>query len=182
MKKLFYLFMVGAALSFAKPYNIDKSHSSVDFEIKHLSLTKVKGSFANFEGKIDIDPKTKIINSFAGNLDIASIDTKDQKRDNHLKASDFFDVAKFPKAEFKMTKFENGKIYGSLTFRGITKQVVWDAQINGPAINPMNKQEFIALEIEGKVNRKDFEIGLGFANVVLSDEVKFSIQLEVYAQ
>lgn len=182
MKKVFYFLMLGFGLTFAKPYMIDKAHSNVDFEIKHLSLTKVKGIFQNFEGKIDIDPQTKMINVFEGKIDINSIDTKDAKRDDHLRAPDFFDAKKFPQATFKMTKYEDGKIYGDLTFKGITKPVIWDVEVSGPGVNPMNKKEFMALDVQGKINRKDFEIGSSFGNVILSDEVKFSIQLEVYAQ
>ena len=170
------------SLGFAKPYSIDPAHSSVGFEVKHLGFSKVNGVFDQFSGKIDIDPKTKKINVLEGNIKIASIDTKNQKREDHLKADDFFNATKFPEGKFVMTKQDGNKIYGNLTLKGITKPVIWNIEVNGPGTNPMTKKEFMALEINGSVSRKDFKIGTGMGDVVLGDIVNVKIQLEVYAQ
>lgn len=185
MKKLMFSALALTTLfglAQAKPYTIDMAHSSVSFDVKHLSLSKVKGSFSHFDGKVDIDPKSKKINSLEGSVQINSVDTKNQKREDHLNAPDFFDSKKFPDGKFVMTKHEGNKIYGNLTLRGVTKPVVWDVEVNGPGTNPMTKQEFMAIEITGKVNRKDFDIGKSFGDMVLSDLVNINIQLEVYAK
>ncbi|PAF53070.1 hypothetical protein BKH42_08010 [Helicobacter sp. 13S00482-2] len=162
----------------AKPFSIDKSHSSVGFEVKHMLLSKVNGEFDNFEGTIDIDPKSKKINKLEGQISISSINTKNKKRDGHLNANDFFDSMKFQKATFKMTKQEGDKIYGNLTIKNITKPVVWELEISGPVMNPNTKKQLMALEIEGKINRKDFKVGESTGNSVVSDEVKVKIQIE----
>lgn len=81
-----------------------------------------------------------------------------------------------------MTKYEDGKIHGDLTLHGVTKPVVLETKIQAPLQNPMNKKEFMVLQAEGKINRKDFGIGKTFNNVVVGDEVKIEIKLEAYAQ
>ncbi|MDO7252666.1 YceI family protein [Helicobacter cappadocius] len=162
----------------AKPFIIDKSHSSVGFQVEHMLISKVNGEFDNFEGTLDIDPKTKKINKLEGQISISSIDTKNKKRDAHLNANDFFDSGKFQKATFKMTKQEGDKIYGDLTIKNITKPVIWELEINGPVTNPNTKKQLMALDIEGKINRKDFQVGESTPNSLVSDEVKVKIQIE----
>ncbi|PAF52179.1 YceI family protein [Helicobacter sp. 13S00477-4] len=181
MKKFLSIALISAlSLSpmIAKNFTIDKSHSSVNFEVKHMLISKVNGVFNNFDGILDIDPSTKKINKLQGEISISSVDTKNSKRDTHLKANDFFDLQKFPKGTFKMTKQEGDKLYGDLTIRGITKPVVWEVKVSGPVTNPMTKKQLMALDIEGKINRKDFQVGVDTPNTIVSDEVKVNIQIE----
>ncbi len=179
MKRLFFALACTSAFALAKPYQIDFTHSSVNFEVRHLEISKVQGTFDTFEGKIDIDPMTKQIKKFEGEIEIKSVNTKNKKRDTHLRSDEFFDAKKFQKGSFVMKKFQDNKLYGDLTLHGITKPVVFDAAVYGPSITPSNKKEFMALEITGEISRKDFDIGMGFANVIVSDQVKVSILLEV---
>lgn len=81
-----------------------------------------------------------------------------------------------------MTKYEDGKIHGDLTLHGVTKPVVLEGKIQAPLQNPMNKKEFMVLQAEGKINRKDFGIGKTFSDAVVGDEVKIELKLEAYAQ
>ncbi|PAF49125.1 hypothetical protein BKH41_03290 [Helicobacter sp. 12S02232-10] len=162
----------------AKNFTIDPAHSSVGFEVEHMLISKVNGEFNTFNGVLDIDPSTKKINKFEGEINIGSVDTKNSKRDAHLKTSDFFDASKFQKATFKMTQQKGDKIYGDLTIRGIKKPVVWEVDIKGPGTNPMTKKQLMALEISGKINRKDFQVGTETPNAIVSDEVKVKIQIE----
>lgn len=162
----------------AKVFNIDKAHSSVGFEVKHLLISKVNGEFNNFSGTLDINPSTKKINKLEGNIVINSIDTKNKKRDDHLNTVDFFNSAKFQTGTFVMTKQDGDKIYGNLTLNGVTKPVIWEVEMNGPVNHPMTKKQLMALDIEGKINRKDFNIGTSFASNTVSDEIKVSIQIE----
>lgn len=181
MKKFLSLAAI-AALCFtpivAKPFNIDKSHSSVGFQVEHMLISKVNGDFDSFEGMVDIDPKSKKINKLEGQINISSVDTKNKKRDAHLNANDFFDSSKFQKATFKMTKQDGDKLYGNLTIKNITKPVVWEVEVNGPVMNPNTKKQLMALDIEGKINRKDFKVGESTPNSLVSDEVKVKIQIE----
>ncbi|PAF47112.1 hypothetical protein BKH46_05220 [Helicobacter sp. 12S02634-8] len=162
----------------AKNFTIDTAHSSVGFEVEHMLLSKVSGEFNTFSGTLDIDPKTKKINKLEGEISISSVDTKNSKRDAHLKADDFFDMAKFQKATFKMTKQEGDKLYGNLTIRGVSKPVVWEVDVKGPVTNPMTKKEMMALEISGEINRKDFQVGTSTPNAIVSDKVEVKIQIE----
>ncbi|OOC20214.1 hypothetical protein BZK27_08135, partial [Helicobacter pylori] len=82
-----------------------------------------RGVFDRFDGKIDADPNTKALNGFEGKIDIKSINTRNKKRDEHLRTAEFFDAMKYPKRSFKMTKNEDGKIQGGLTLPGVTKPV-----------------------------------------------------------
>ncbi|PAF42623.1 YceI family protein [Helicobacter sp. 11S03491-1] len=172
--------IIGLSLTpmMAKNFNIDMAHSSVGFEVEHMLISKVNGEFNTFSGVLDIDPATKKINKLEGKINVASIDTKSKKRDAHLNADDFFDSQKFQNATFKMTKQEGDKIYGDLTLKGITKPVIWEVEVNGPVNNPMTKKQLMALDIEGKINRNDFKIGVGTPNAIVSDEVKVKIQIE----
>ncbi len=182
MKKALISTLFGVSLVFAKPYTIDKANSSVWFEVKHFKFNEARGVFDSFDGKIDADPNTKALNAFEGKIDIKSINTRNKKRDDHLKTAEFFDALKYPKGSFKMTKYEDGKIHGDLTLHGVTKPVVLEAKIQAPLQNPMNKKEFMVLQAEGKINRKDFGIGKTFNDAVVGDEVKIEIKLEAYAQ
>ncbi|GAA7968327.1 YceI family protein [Helicobacter pylori] len=152
------------------------------FEVKHFKFNETRGVFDSFDGKIDADPNTKALNVFEGKIDIKSINTRNKKRDDHLKTAEFFDALKYPKGSFKMIKYEDGKIHGDLTLHGVTKPVVLEAKIQAPLQNPMNKKEFMVLQAEGKINRKDFGIGKTFNDAVVGDEVKIEIKLEAYAQ
>ena len=104
LKPLIASAILSAAL-FGADFELDKSHSAVGFSVKHLMVSNVKGKFNNFDGNFSFDPKSKKISSLAGSAEAASIDTDNQKRDDHLKSPDFFEASKFPKLTFEMTKF-----------------------------------------------------------------------------
>ncbi len=181
MKKTLLLSsIVALSLSpmFAKPFNIDKSHSAVNFQVTHMMISDVDGAFNNFSGKIDFDIESKTLKSLEGEVAINSIDTKSDGRDKHLNANDFFDSAKFPKATLVMKSLQGDKLTADLTIRGITKPVTFNASIKGPVENPMSKKQTIAIKLEGKINRKDFGVGASTGNAMVSDEVAIKIQIE----
>lgn len=160
----------------AVPYDVDVSHSSVGFGVKHMSVSNVKGSFDKFSGTLDVEGKS--VKALEGEVEIASINTKTQARDKHLNAPDFFDSAKFPKATLKLVKHSGKKLEADVTIRGITKRVVFNATLNGPVKNPHSGKEIIALSLEGKLNRKDFGIGTDTSNAMVSDNIDVIIELE----
>lgn len=172
--------------AFAADYELDKSHSSVGFSIKHLMISNVKGKFKNFDGSFSVDDKSGKLTKLEGTAEVASIDTDIQKRDEHLKSPDFFDAVKYPKMNFVMSKFTptktgKGKIAGNLTIRGTTKPVVFDAEVS-KAVEDMSGNKKLAVSMSAKINRKDFGLNWNKAmeagGFVVGDEVSISIELE----
>ena len=170
----------------AKEYKMDPTHSSVVFKVKHMVISTVTGTFNDVKATLNWDEKNPSKSSFTAEIDVNSIDTKEAKRDGHLKADDFFDVAKYSKITFvseKITKKGNGFIAeGKLTIKGTTKTVKIPFERKGPIVNPFNKKKTIGFEGEFKLNRKDY--GLNFnamletGGLVVGDEVKIEISVE----
>lgn len=148
MRKLLFSAVVAATLLNAGIYEVDPS-SQVGFEIKHLKLTKVEGSFKQFSGTVDYE--NGALNALDGSVEISSVDTGIQKRDDHLKANDIFDQAKFPQMSFKMTSFANGKMNGDLSIKGVSKPVVFDASIQ-------ENGKDLTIIATGTIKRSDFGV------------------------
>src|SRR6476620_9577678 len=108
-------------------WDFDLSHSSVNFHVRHLMVSKVHGRFALWSGKLELDEQDLTKSQFEVEIDAASVDTKEPKRDEHLRSADFFDAATYPKLTFKSTKIERDgsdyKVTGDLTIHGTTKSV-----------------------------------------------------------
>lgn len=187
-RSLFGIFtvVVFGVSSFAADYELDKSHSSVGFSIKHLMISNVKGKFKNFDGNFSVDDKSGRLTKLEGAVEVASIDTDIQKRDDHLRSGDFFDAAKHPKMTFVMSKFTptksgKGKISGNLTIRGTTKPVIFEAEVS-KAVEDMYGNKKIGVAMSAKINRKDFGLNWNKAmeagGFVVGDEVSISVELE----
>jgi polyisoprenoid-binding protein YceI len=183
LKKIIISTALAAAL-FAGDYTLDMTHSGVGFSIKHLMVSNVKGKFKVYDGNFSFDEKAGKITKLEGVVDVASIDTEIQKRDDHLRSADFFDATKFPKMDFVMTKFTAGKkpkVEAKLTIKGVTKTVVFDADIGGAAVDPWGTKK-AGFSLTGVINRKDFGLNwsksLETGGFVVGDEVKLSIDLE----
>ena len=174
------------ALSFcfvnATPYAVDKAHSSVGFSVSHMVISEVNGAFNEFDGSIDFDANKKALTALKGEIATKSVDTNNKGRDEHLRKPDFFDVKKFPKATLEMKSVKGKKLTADVTIRGITKPVVFDYEAKGPVENEHSKKQMIAIKLEGKLNRKDFEIGTDTSNASVGEEVKVRIQIEAQAQ
>ncbi|MDD5212747.1 MAG: YceI family protein, partial [Sulfuricurvum sp.] len=112
------MLLSGSAL-FAVPYSVDVTHSSVDFKVKHMMISTVSGNFSSFSGSYDLE-KGKL-KSLSGTVKTTTINTGIQKRDDHLRSADFFDVATYPEMTFEMTSQKGKKVTGNLTMHGITK-------------------------------------------------------------
>lgn len=164
-------------------YALDPMHSSVGFEIPHLVVSTVEGKFKVFEGVVDVQgdfAKSKL----AASVEIASIDTGTEKRDDHLRSADFFDAKKYSKMTFVSTaikgKPESFKLEGDLTIRDQKKRVVFDAKYLG-AVKDGYGNEKIAFRATTKINRKDF--GLTWNSVVeagpvVGDEVTIELKIQ----
>lgn len=174
----------------AATYQIDPSHSHVEFAIKHLVVTTVKGRFNTFTGEIRFDPVNPAKGSVQVTIDADSVDTKDTKRDEHLRSNDFFGVGDNPKLTFVSTRVEprgDNRYYvtGDLTIAGITREVILDAEYNGGETSPWG-QSVIAFSATTQINRKDFNINWNAAlesgGVVVGENVKIALEVEAVRQ
>ncbi len=176
------------ALAFgqAAPWTIDGSHSRVGFSVKHLVISDVKGEFAKLSGTAQIDDADLSKSSVEVTVEAGSVDTRDAKRDGHLKSPDFFDVAKYPNITFKSTKVVAGKdgalqVTGDLTMHGVTKAVTLDGEISKPITDPWGLTRR-GVSLTGKIDRKAWGISWGKitdVGAVAGDEVKLDIQAEI---
>jgi polyisoprenoid-binding protein YceI len=182
---IFVLAALAAGAWAAEKYTVDVTHSSVEFSVKHMMITNVKGSFDKFDATIMYDPENIENSSVEVSIDVSSIDTKDEKRDEHLRSEDFLDAANHPAITFKSNKIEKkGDQYvavGDLTIRGVTKQVELPFELNGPITNPWG-QQVMGVEIDFELNRKDYNVNwnktLDSGGLVVSDDVKVEINME----
>lgn len=168
-------------------WTIDPSHTIVEFGIRHLMITTVKGRFGGVEGTIKGNPDDWADAEVEVKIDAASVDTRNEDRDNHLRSADFFEVEKYPHLTYKSTKVtktgENSyTIEGELTIRDVTKPVTLEAEYLGKAVDPWGNEK-IGFSAKAKVNRKDFGLTwnapLEAGGFLVGDEV--TIELEVQA-
>ena len=162
-------------------YNIDKAHSEVTFQVRHL-LTKVRGRFSDFDGTIEYDDEHPENSQVNVTVQAASIDTNERDRDNHLRSADFFDAARYPTLAFRSrTIVRKGTrrfaLTGDLTIHGVTKEVVLDVEgPSAPIKDPWGNQR-IGASAATKINRKDF--GVNGAPGVVGDEITITIDTEL---
>jgi polyisoprenoid-binding protein YceI len=169
-------------------YKIDKSHSEVLFQVRHL-VTKVRGRFDDFEGTIAFDEGNPGASSVAVTIQATSIDTNEKDRDTHLRSGDFFDVERFPTLTFTSTSVSGGgesySVTGDLTIHGVTKQVTLPASFLGHAKDPWGNAR-VGFEAEITLNRKDFGLNWNAAleagGFLVGDEIKVTLSAQAIAQ
>lgn len=187
MKKVFFLLAVAAAplLTMAQTkWTLDKSHSSVKFEITHLVISDVEGSFKMFDGSLESADATGADFSNAKTnftVDVKSVNTEDEKRDAHLQSDDFFSTEKFPKMSFVSTSFKKvkGNMYtleGNLTIRDVTKKVKFAVVHGGTVKDPWGNTK-AGFKATTKINRRDFGINYG-TKAVVGDDVSITVNTE----
>lgn len=168
-------------------YTIDPTHSRVGFVARHAMVTKVRGSFNEFEGSGYFDAAIPANSNLSLTIKAASIDTRNADRDAHLKGNDFFDMDTYPEIRFVSTAVdqvdaENYKVTGDLTIKGVTRPVTVDFELSGPVQDPWGNQR-IGLEGTTVVNRKEwgvnFNVALEAGGVLVSDKV--TLEFEVSA-
>ena len=156
-------------------WSLDKAHAKLSFTITHLMVSDVEGQFKNFEATITgakEDFTDAVVDMKA---DVNSINTDNDKRDEHLKSEDFFDVKKFPELTFKSTSFKkvdatNYKVVGNLTLHGVTKSIELNA-VARLGTNPMSKKPVAGFKLTVTLKRTDFKIGEKMPSAMLSDDV-----------
>ncbi len=180
MKKII-LFSTTALLLFAfravdsTTWTVDKGHSRLGFSITHLGVNEIQGDFKKFECAITTSKEDFSDALVEASAEISSINSGNEKRDEHLKSADFFDAAKFMTLTFKSKSVKvmgdnKLKISGDLTLHGVTKPVDLDASYR-KGMNPMSKKDIVGFHISGTVKRSDFGVGATFPAPMLSDEV-----------
>lgn len=181
-----FTFIVFTAVGNSADWNLDAVHSSVGFSVRHLVVSKVKGNFDKFSGNASFDDKNLADGTVEFTVEVASVDTDNEKRDEHLKSADFFDAEKFPSMSFKSTKISkvDGNKFmleGNLTIKDVTKPVVFECEFNGVILDPWGNTK-AGFSAETTINRQDFNItwskAIETGGLVVSDEVAIEIDTE----
>jgi len=185
MKKisLSIVLMLFAVTAFSQTWVSDVAHSRLGFTISHLMISHVTGNFKQFEVKASTSKADYSDLKVDLTAQIASINTDQEQRDNHLKGDDFFDAQKYPTLTFKSTGLKNVKgnqykLTGNLTMHGVTKTVMLDVVFEGKVTNPMNKKDIAVFTIKGVLKRLDFGIGSKYAAAVVGDDVTLDASVE----
>lgn len=169
---------------------LDPTHSEIGFKVKHMMFTNVSGRFAQFTGEAETEGDSFDNAKFSFSGDIDSVSTGNADRDGHLRSADFFDAENHPKITFESTSFTKKNegeytLTGTLTVRGVSKEVNLDAEFGGIANDPWGNTK-AGLSITGKLNRKDWGLtwnsALEAGGVLVGDEVKLAIELQFVKQ
>jgi polyisoprenoid-binding protein YceI len=164
----------------------DPAHSEVDFTITHLAISNVHGRFGKVAATLVYDQADVTKSTVKATIDISTVDTSEEARNNHLKTPDFFDVAQFPTATFTSTsvaKSGSGLVVnGDLTLHGVTKPVVLNVEGPTGPVQGMDKKQHAGFSATTTISRTAFGIGAKFPGAMVGDEVKLSIDLDVAKQ
>lgn len=166
-------------------YAVDRAHTTVEFVVRHLMITKVRGRFTAVDGQIEVAPGSDVPSAISATIDAASIDTREEQRDAHLRSADFFEVEKYPHLTFQSDRIEgtadNFTIDGRLTIHGITREVRLSGTFEGRATDPWGGQR-VGYAAHGTINRKDFGLTwntmLEAGGVAVGDEVRIELNVE----
>ena len=171
----------------ASVWTIDADHSEVGFAVKHLMVATVKGTFRRFSGQVTLDESDISKSVIEADIDVTSIDTRQDQRDAHLRSADFFDAPNFPAMTFRSTKVEQLRhgylrVVGDLTIRGTTREVVLDVEETGRGGDPWGNQR-IGYNARTSIKRDDFGLtwnqALETGGVVVSSEVRITLDVEL---
>jgi polyisoprenoid-binding protein YceI len=167
-------------------WNIDPAHTQAEFSVKHLMIATVRGHFGNVTGTVTVqndDPTTGNVNV---SIEAKSLDTRDEKRDAHLRSPDFFDVEKYPTINFRSTRVDRAgdgfRLTGDLTIAGVTKPVTLEVQDEGRARDPWGNEK-AAFSATTKIKRSEFgltwNVALEAGGVLVGDDIKITIEAQL---
>ncbi len=171
-----------SAFAQSSTWTIDTNHTQVNFQVRHMGVSTVRGSLSGVTGTVVWDPSDPTKSSVQATIPASTVSTNNTQRDTHLKSPDFFDVAKNPTLTFKSTKVTGTagdlKIVGDLTLAGVTKSVTLN--VDGPTapIQGQGGKTVTGFSATGTLKRSDFNFGSKFPSAVLGDDVKFTIDVE----
>lgn len=173
-------------MKFTTQWSIDPDHSSIEFKIRHLFISHISGAFKIFNGKMTTQTDNFETAEINISIDVYSFDTNNIERDEHIKSKDFLDADQFPEINFiskKLEKVEGDhyKLTGNLTIKGVSREVVLDAEFGGQAKDGFGKMK-AGFEISGKIDRNDFGILTNdkteTGNLIIGDEIKIHVNIE----
>ena len=165
---------------------VDPAHSGVEFTIRHLGISKVRGRFNNFDASLTVGESVSDTRVDA-EIDLSSVDTNNEDRDNHLRTTDFFDVATHPTMTFASTGIRDDGdgeyvLGGDLTINGVSQPVELDVEFNGVETYPMDQKRHAGFSATGTISRGafgvDFDVPLGVDKVAIGDKVKIELELQ----
>ena len=168
-------------------WQIDNSHTSIEFGVKHMMVSTVRGRFTRFGGEITEDPQNLLNSKVEGWIETGSVDTHDANRDAHLRSGDFFDAENFPRMTFVGKRIERAggdqyKLIGDLTVRDVTREFTFDVTNEGKGKNPWGG-EIWGLTANATLNRKDFglnwNVALEAGGLLVGDQVKIRVEMEL---
>ncbi|MBD8036361.1 polyisoprenoid-binding protein [Solibacillus sp. A46] len=168
-------------------WSVDQSHSTIGFEVKHMMVSKVKGHFNSYTADVEAADLTDLTTaSIQFGINVASISTNNEDRDNHLKSPDFFSTDEYPEILFNSTNISKAgddyKVTGDLTIKGITNTVTFDVEFGGKGVNPWGVEVY-GFEAETKINREDFGLtwnaALETGGVLVGKDIKIKVELEL---
>jgi len=170
----------------ATEWDLDTSHSSVAFEVRHMAISKVKGSFGDFSATVTGDPGKPETFSVEATVQMTSVDTSNEKRDDHLRSADFFEVEKFPTMTFKSTGVkmdgDKGKLMGELTLHGVTKPVEFELEYAGMVDDPWGNTR-MGFSAEAEIDRREFGLtwskALETGGLVVDNDVEIELEVEL---
>ncbi len=171
----------------AQRWNIDPAHSGIHFTVRHMVISKVRGAFEKWQGVVDFDEEDPSASRISARIAVASINTLEPKRDEHLRSPDFFDAASYPEITFESKRIETRKgdryrVVGDLTIRGITAEVELDAEYLGAGLDPWGNRR-AGFQARTSLSRKEFGLTwnqvLETGGVLVGDEIQ--IELDVQA-
>ena len=170
-------------------WNLDPAHSSVEFAVRHMVVSTVKGRFGEFAVDAQIDAADISKSRGTVTVQTASVDTREPQRDTHLRSADFFDVEKHPQMTFVVREVRAAggdyEMVGDLTIKEITREVVLATEVSGPVADPFGNTR-LGISATAKVNRKDFDLTWNViteaGGLLVGDDVKLSIEAEFTQQ
>jgi polyisoprenoid-binding protein YceI len=170
-------------------WNVDKAHSDLTFRVRHMVIARVRGTFGQWEADLEIDPDDLESSHIEVRVDTASIDTREDSRDAHLRSPDFFHVEEHPQMVFRSTRVERHaderlRVWGDLTIRDITKEIPLEVHHSGRLTDPWGKDR-IGFEARGEIDRKAFGLvwnaPIETGGMLVGDKVEISVDLEATA-
>lgn len=177
-----------SSFALASTWEIDTAHAAGNFSVKHMMVSNVNGTLGDVTGKVEVDDKDITKSKVEASIDLKGINTKQSKRDDHLRSADFFEVEKFPVLTFKSTKIEKGegtklKVTGDLSMHGVTKSVVLDGELTAEVINPFSGAKARGFSASTTLNRKDYGLNWNKAieagGLLVGEEVKVTVEAEL---
>jgi polyisoprenoid-binding protein YceI len=171
-------------------YHLDPAHSSAHFSVRHMMISNVRGEFSRLSGAVVFDPQNPAASSIEAQIETASINTSDAKRDAHLRSADFFDAEKYPSLTFRSTRLARTEagwtVEGDLTIHGVTRPVTLDVEGPTPEVKDPWGSGRIGATASAKLNRKDFGLTwntpLETGGFLVGDEIRITLEIEAIRQ